>query len=78
MVVRFGKYTQLLFDPQGQVLGALLETYLLEKSRVVATTRGDATFHILYYMQASMRAADLKLEDDSFRLACHLCRFYGF
>lgn len=67
MAFRFGKYTQLLFDMHGQVQGALLETYLLEKSRVVATARNNATFHILYYMQASIRAPDLQLDQDSFR-----------
>eukprot|EP00045_Choanoeca_perplexa_P018053 m.276392 g.276392 ORF g.276392 m.276392 type:complete len:1458 (-) comp17697_c1_seq12:160-4533(-) len=64
---RFGKYTQLLFDMHGQVQGALLETYLLEKSRVVATTRNNATFHVLYYLQSSMRASDLRLDQDTFR-----------
>ena len=31
---RFGKFIQLIFDPSGRVLGAGLEQYLLEKSRV--------------------------------------------
>ena len=31
---RFGKYIQLIFDSDGRVLGAGLEQYLLEKSRV--------------------------------------------
>ena len=31
---RFGKFVQLIFEPNGRVTGAGLEQYLLEKSRV--------------------------------------------
>ena len=31
---RFGKFIQLIFDPHGRIVGAGLEEYLLEKSRV--------------------------------------------
>ena len=64
---RFGKYTRLLFDSQGQVLGASIDTYLLEKSRVVAQARGENTFHILYNLQASLQADALRLDVEEFK-----------
>ncbi|EDQ85639.1 uncharacterized protein MONBRDRAFT_34161 [Monosiga brevicollis MX1] len=50
---RFGKYTELLFNPQGQVMGARLSEYLLEKSRVVHQMVEDKNFHVFYYLFAS-------------------------
>lgn len=32
---RFGKYTEISFDQNYQIIGANMRTYLLEKSRVV-------------------------------------------
>ncbi len=31
---RFGKFIQLIFEPNGRIVGAGLEQYLLEKSRI--------------------------------------------
>eukprot|EP00051_Salpingoeca_urceolata_P001170 m.39063 g.39063 ORF g.39063 m.39063 type:complete len:1088 (-) comp11232_c1_seq1:340-3603(-) len=47
---RFGKYTRLLFDKEGKVLGVQLSTYLLEKSRVVEQADGERCFHCFYYI----------------------------
>ena len=35
---RFGKYVAMTFDGRSQLLGAEVQTFLLEKSRVVSTT----------------------------------------
>ncbi|XP_060592914.1 myosin-IIIb-like isoform X2 [Ruditapes philippinarum] len=50
---RFGKYIQLQFH-NGQVLGAKISEYLLEKSRLVHQGSGEETFHIFYYMMAGL------------------------
>jgi len=49
---RFGKYTRLLFQETGAVMGAQLSEYLLEKSRVMEQDPGERNFHILYYLFA--------------------------
>jgi myosin heavy subunit len=49
---RFGKYTRLLFQESGAVMGAQLSEYLLEKSRVMEQDSGERNFHVLYYLFA--------------------------
>jgi myosin heavy subunit len=47
---RFGKYLKLHFDPAHQyaLTAASLDTYLLEKSRVVSLAEGERNFHVFY------------------------------
>lgn len=45
---RFGKMMRLHFDQSGAVVGAIVNTYLLEKSRAVAITDPERNFHIFY------------------------------
>ncbi|XP_013408148.1 unconventional myosin-XIX-like [Lingula anatina] len=47
---RFGKYIQLQFQRNGQILGASIQTYLLEKTRVVHQAENERNFHIFYQM----------------------------
>ncbi|XP_032649299.1 myosin-11 isoform X1 [Chelonoidis abingdonii] len=49
---RFGKFIRINFDVTGYIVGANIETYLLEKSRAVRQARDERTFHIFYYMIA--------------------------
>ena len=45
---RFGKLINIFFDNGGRICGARIQTYLLEKSRVVHQLPGERSYHIFY------------------------------
>ena len=45
---RFGKLIEIYFDRGHHICGALIQTYLLEKSRVVHQLPGERNYHIFY------------------------------
>uniref|UniRef100_A0A8C7QSY6 Myosin-9 n=1 Tax=Oncorhynchus mykiss TaxID=8022 RepID=A0A8C7QSY6_ONCMY len=47
---RFGKFIRINFDVNGYIVGANIETYLLEKSRAIRQAKDERTFHVFYYM----------------------------
>ncbi|CAM9751488.1 unnamed protein product, partial [Ectocarpus sp. 12 AP-2014] len=47
---RFGKFIELMFNKRGNLLGAGIETYLLEKVRIPTQAENERNFHIFYQM----------------------------
>uniref|UniRef100_A0A8C4IAI1 Myosin-11 n=1 Tax=Dicentrarchus labrax TaxID=13489 RepID=A0A8C4IAI1_DICLA len=65
---RFGKFIKLNFDVTGYIVGANIDTYLLEKSRCIRQANTERAFHIFYYMVAGAKdklKEELLLEDFS-------------
>uniref|UniRef100_A0A3Q3ELY8 Myosin, heavy chain 11b, smooth muscle n=1 Tax=Labrus bergylta TaxID=56723 RepID=A0A3Q3ELY8_9LABR len=65
---RFGKFIKLNFDVTGFLVGANIDTYLLEKSRCIRQGNTERAFHIFYYMVAGAKdkiREELLLEDFS-------------
>ncbi|XP_062304054.1 myosin-11-like isoform X2 [Osmerus eperlanus] len=63
---RFGKFIRINFDVTGYIVGANIETYLLEKSRCIRQANTERAFHIFYYMVAGVKdklREDLLLEN---------------
>mmetsp|Transcript_43732 Transcript_43732/g.64211 ORF Transcript_43732/g.64211 Transcript_43732/m.64211 type:complete len:1183 (+) Transcript_43732:63-3611(+) len=49
---RFAKFVELQFKHTGTFIGASIETYLLEKVRIVAQEKGERNYHIFYEILA--------------------------
>ncbi|XP_021758722.1 myosin-2-like [Chenopodium quinoa] len=49
---RFGKLIEIHFSVAGKICGALIQTFLLEKSRVVQLARGERSYHVFYQLCA--------------------------
>ncbi|CAK9214046.1 unnamed protein product [Sphagnum jensenii] len=49
---RFGKLIDIHFDNSGKICGAKIQTYLLEKSRVVQQASGERSYHVFYQLCA--------------------------
>lgn len=80
---RFGKLTEIQFNDGGKICGAKIQTFLLEKTRVVQREKGERSYHVFYQLCAgashilkeklNLKAADeyeyLK-QSDSLRISC--------
>ncbi|XP_024991696.1 myosin-1-like [Cynara cardunculus var. scolymus] len=49
---RFGKLIEIHFSETGKISGASIQTFLLEKSRVVQCTEGERSYHSFYQLCA--------------------------
>ena len=50
---RFGKYIDIRFTPSGKLTGASIETYLLEKVRLIHPSINERNYHIFYQFLSS-------------------------
>lgn len=59
---RFGKYMQVLFDEYGGIVGAEIQTYLLEKTRVISQAKNERNFHVFYCLCAAAQSNNQALQ----------------
>lgn len=60
---RFGKFIRIEFSRTGQIAGAYIDWYLLEKSRVVRLNSNERNYHVFYQL---LRGADSKMRQEFF------------
>ncbi|KAI1850456.1 hypothetical protein JX265_013418 [Neoarthrinium moseri] len=57
---RFGKYIEIMFDDNTNIIGAKIRTYLLERSRLVFQPLKERNYHIFYQLIAGASDAERK------------------
>jgi myosin V len=55
---RFGKYIDISFTRNGKLSGASIETYLLEKVRLIHPSMGERNYHVFYQFLKSASAKE--------------------
>ncbi|KAJ5176654.1 Myosin type-2 heavy chain 2 [Penicillium canariense] len=71
---RFGKFIRIEFSRSGQICGAWIDWYLLEKSRVVKPNSNERNYHVFYQLlqgadrktREKLLLQDLQIEDFSY------------
>ena len=51
---RFGKFIQIHFSPSGRLLSATIQTYLLEKVRLITQGENERNYHVFYELLAGL------------------------
>ncbi|KAG8294455.1 Unconventional myosin-IXb [Homalodisca vitripennis] len=57
---RFGKFIQVNYKQNGMVHGAVVQKYLLEKSRICSQGRNERNYHVFYYLLKGASPEDRK------------------
>lgn len=57
---RFGKFIKIFFDRKGLISGAMIDYYLLEKSRVLHQLKEERNYHAFYQLLKGLDEAELK------------------
>ncbi|KAF9420455.1 Myosin type-2 heavy chain 1 [Podila epigama] len=57
---RFGKFTEIQFDKERNIIGAKIRTYLLERSRLVYQPEFERNYHIFYQLVAGAPPSEKK------------------
>lgn len=52
---RFGKYIEIQFDADANIIGAKIKTYLLERSRLIFQPEIERNYHIFYQVSCVCR-----------------------
>ena len=58
---RFGKFIRIEFTRSGQIAGAFIDWYLLEKSRVVRQNSSERNYHVFYQL---LKGADQHMKEE--------------
>ncbi|EJW02368.1 hypothetical protein EDEG_03199 [Edhazardia aedis USNM 41457] len=51
---RFGKFIKIIFSG-GEIIGAHIENYLLERSRITRINKSERSYHVFYYLIEAIR-----------------------
>lgn len=65
---RFGKYIEIQFDVDANIIGAKIKTYLLERSRLIFQPEIERNYHIFYQVYIYILYTKKKKKDELLKL----------